>query len=50
MGTLRVLITDDHPLFRKGMRALLDAQPGIEVVGEAASGPEAVERSAALQP
>ena len=50
MGTLRVLITDDHPLFRKGMRALLDAQPGIEVVGEAASGPEAVERAAALQP
>lgn len=39
---LRVLIADDHPLFRKGMRAMLEALPDIEVVGEAATGEEAL--------
>jgi DNA-binding NarL/FixJ family response regulator len=39
---LRLLMADDHPLFRKGLRGLLAAQPGLEVVGEAASGAEAV--------
>lgn len=40
---IRILITDDHPLFRKGMRTLLAAVPDFEVIGEAGSGPEAVE-------
>jgi DNA-binding NarL/FixJ family response regulator len=46
----RVLIADDHLLFRDGLRALLLAEPGAEVVGEAASGEEAVALAAALQP
>ncbi len=50
MDPLRILIADDHPLFRKGMRALLTATPGTEVVGEATTGQEAIELAAALQP
>lgn len=48
--TLRVLIVDDHPLFRKGMRALLDAQPEIEVVGTAGNGLEATTLADELRP
>src|ERR671921_42700 len=40
--TIRVLIADDHPVFRHGLRAALDGVDGIEVVGEAADGPSAV--------
>jgi DNA-binding NarL/FixJ family response regulator len=47
---LNVLIADDHPIFRNGMRALLASVPDIEVVGEAASGDEAIARTAELQP
>lgn len=47
---LRVLIADDHPIFRNGMRALLASVPDIEVVGEVASGDEAIARAAELQP
>ncbi|WP_167455353.1 response regulator [Amycolatopsis kentuckyensis] len=50
MGDLRVLVVDDHPLFRIGVGTLLAAEPGIEVVGEAASGADAVASAAALQP
>jgi DNA-binding NarL/FixJ family response regulator len=50
MEALRVLIADDHPLFRKGMRALLTAMPDTQVVGEATTGQEAIELAAALQP
>jgi len=50
MEPLRVLIADDHPLFRKGMRVLVTATPGTEVVGEATTGQEAIELAAALQP
>ncbi len=39
---IRVLLADDQALVRAGFRALLDAQPDIEVVGEAADGDEAV--------
>jgi DNA-binding NarL/FixJ family response regulator len=46
----RVLIVDDHPLFRDGLRALLTSIPGTEVVGEAATGVQAVEQALALQP
>src|SRR5260221_13459279 len=50
MDPLRVLIADDHPLFRKGMRALLVTAQDIEVVGEATTGQEVIELAAALQP
>ena len=39
---LRVLIADDHPLFRAGMRALLETMPDVEVIGTASSGDEAL--------
>src|SRR5438270_11020759 len=48
--TLRVLIADDHLLFRDGLRALLKAAPDMELVGEAATGEEAVSLAAELQP
>ena len=50
MVPLRLLIADDHPLFRKGIRALLAARSEFEVVGEAATGSEAVALAEALQP
>ena len=50
MEPLRVLIADDHPLFRHGIHALLDAAADIEVVGEATSGDEAMAMASALQP
>lgn len=39
-ATVRVLVADDHPLWRAGVRALLDAEPDLEVVAEAADGAE----------
>src|ERR671917_949379 len=48
--TFRVLIADDHPLFREGMRGRLDRVADIAVVGEAASGEEAVELAKELGP
>ena len=50
MEALRILLVDDHVLFRKGLARLLDAQPDFEVVGEAADGLEAVERAKVLRP
>ena len=47
---IRILIADDHPLFRAGLRALLDSVADTEVVGEAATGEEAVEVALALTP
>lgn len=44
MPTVRVVIADDHPVVRSGIRDMLDGTHGIEVVGEAASGPEALEQ------
>lgn len=47
---LTILIADDHPLFRKGLRALLATLPQVRVVGEAASGDEALRQAEQLQP
>jgi DNA-binding NarL/FixJ family response regulator len=41
--TIRVLIVDDHPVFRDGLAAALAGSPGIEVAGRAGDGPEAIE-------
>jgi two-component system nitrate/nitrite response regulator NarL len=50
MGPIRVLLVDDHLLFRKGLARLLDAQLDFEVVGEAADGLEAIEQTRLLRP
>jgi DNA-binding NarL/FixJ family response regulator len=49
-SSVRVLIAEDHPLFREGMRGRLDRVADITVVGEAASGEEAVELARKLEP
>lgn len=46
----RVLVVDDHPLYREGLLTALSAADGVEVVGEAGDGQEAVERVAELSP
>ena len=50
LETLRILVAEDHPLFRKGIVSLLTSVPEFEVVGEAATGEEAVTCAAQLQP
>ena len=48
--TIRILIADDHELVRQGLAALLSVKPGVEVVGQAENGVEAVELANALKP
>jgi len=48
--TIHILVADDHPSLRLGLRVLLDQAPDIEVVGEAGSGEEALAKIEALQP
>lgn len=50
MEPIRILLVDDHALLRAGLRALLEETPEIEVLGEAASGEEAVSKVAELRP
>ncbi len=50
MTTIRILIADDHSFFRRGLRQVCEAESGFEVVGEASSGPEAVELARTLRP
>ncbi|WP_372968095.1 response regulator [Microbacterium sp.] len=47
---IRVLLVDDHAMLRAGFRTILDSQPDITVVGEAATGAEAVAKASALRP
>jgi len=49
-STIRILIADDHALVREGLRAVLGSEPDMEVVGEAATGKEVLERAAELRP
>lgn len=50
MPRIRVLVVDDHTLFRSGVISLLSRQPDVEVVGEAADGLEGVKRAKQLEP
>jgi DNA-binding NarL/FixJ family response regulator len=50
MSLNRVLIADDHDAVRKGIRSLLEEQPGLTIVGEAKNGEEAVEQTQELKP
>jgi len=47
---VRILIADDHPIFRDGLRRLLEADPGLSVVGEAADGIETLKLAIKLKP
>src|SRR5947208_809276 len=47
---LRILIADDHPVFRYGIRMLLESAPDLQVVGEVTSGEEAIAQAELLQP
>lgn len=49
-SVIRVLIADDHAVVRQALRYMLQSQPGLEVVGEAANGREAVELAEKVQP
>jgi DNA-binding NarL/FixJ family response regulator len=48
--TIRVLIVDDHPVVRQGLRVLLEVQDGLEVTGEAGDGPTALKLAAEHEP
>ncbi|WP_431967235.1 response regulator [Actinacidiphila sp. bgisy160] len=50
MGAIRVLLVDDQPMIRTGFRFILEAEPDLNVVGEAGDGASAVEDARALQP
>ena len=50
MDTIKVLVVDDHALFRRGIAAVLANQEGLEVVGEASDGLEAIEKAKQITP
>lgn len=50
MAPVRVVVADDHPIVRDGLRALIEATPGIELLGEATNGDEAIELARRVRP
>jgi DNA-binding NarL/FixJ family response regulator len=48
--TVRILLVDDHPIVRQGLRTLLEGRPGWQVVGEASDGIEALDKIDVLEP
>ena len=50
MGRTRILIVDDHEIFRKGLRSVLESRSELEICGEATNGLEAVEKTKQMQP
>jgi NarL family two-component system response regulator LiaR len=50
MKKIRLLVADDHPLIREGLRTLLSTEPDLELIGEASDGIEVVEKAAKLNP
>src|SRR5713101_5785013 len=50
MAKIRIMLADDHTLFRQGIRTLISAEPDMEVVGEAANGGDAVEKAVDARP
>ena len=48
--TIQIIIADDHPVFRFGLRTLLATEPDLEVIGEATTGPEIIDLAAYLSP
>ena len=50
METIKILIADDHPVFRDGIKKLLDEQEDLEVIGQASDGEEAVKLALQLKP
>ncbi len=50
MSSVRILIADDHEVVRRGLKSILETQPGWQVVGEASTGRAAVEEAARLKP
>lgn len=50
MNGVKILVADDHEVVRRGVRTVLEAHPGWKVVGEAATGREAVERAREMEP
>src|SRR5258708_38572067 len=49
MGSIHLLLADDHAFYREGIRILLRTEPDIEVIGEAATGEEVIVRAQVLQ-
>src|SRR5687767_5521577 len=50
MEPIRILIADDHPIVREGLRALINSMPDLKLIGEATNGEDAIEQARTLRP